>query len=286
MLSLSQDDSYLAATNEQNLYIAFEEHQVAVYSNVAEVLTRIRRNFGQMLALEPKNIIGQLQVSRKNGEYYLLGGSEGNTRNSTLDDVLCSVKYEAIVALIKARPDLLWLHAGAAADQGSAIVISGCSGRGKSTLVTSLCTRGWSYLSDDVLPLNLNSGKVIPFPRTPEVRENIGRELPPEQIQQLKQIEFKLKPEAVCKQAMPIKALVFPTYSLHSPTQILPYSPATAALELLQNCINFTDHKQIAVRHVCELVKHLPTFRLFYSDSNLAAETIIDALDNVSCLTL
>ena len=282
MLSLHKDDSFSTTINQQTLYIAFEEHQVAVHSNVTEVLARVRQSFREMLALEPKKIVGQLEVSWKNGEYYLLGGSEGSTRNSTLDDVLCSLKYEAIMGLIKARPELLWLHAGAAAYQGSAIVISGCSGRGKSTLVTSLCTRGWRYLSDDVLPLNLNSGKVIPFPRTPEVRENIGRELPPEQIQELKQTELELKPEIVCKEAMPIKALVFPTYSLYSPTQILPYSPATAALELLQNCINFVDHKQIAVRHVCELVKHLPTFRLSYSDSNLAAETIIDTLDNVS----
>lgn len=274
MSSLLEGDIKTTAMNQQTLYIAFDNHQVCVRSNIPKVLTGVERSFKAMLNLEPKQIVGQLEVWWQDGEYHLLEGSEASAKSKVLEDVLCWIKYEVVIHLIHARPDLLWLHAGAAAYQGSAVVVSGLSGRGKSTLVTSLCDRGWSYLSDDILPLDLNSGKVMPFPRTPEVRKNSGQELLPEQVQQLKQMAVELKPETVCPKAMPIKALVFPTYSLHFPTQLLPYSPATAALELLQNCVNFAKHKQTAVRHVCEVVKCLPTFSLTFNDGNFAAELI------------
>jgi hypothetical protein len=247
---------------------------VAVHSNAHEVLAEIERSFREMIELEPKSIVGELEVSWKNGEYYLLESSKADVKNGTLIDILYCLKYEVVLHLIQAHSDLLWLHAGAAAYRGKAVLIPGGSGRGKSTLVTSLCTQGWTYISDDVVPLDPNSGKVIPFPRLPMVRENLGQELPVDCVQKLKKTEVYLDPEAMCREAMPIWGLVFPTYSLHSPTEILPYSPATAALELLENCLNFVHHKQAAVHYVCELVKHLPTFRLSYSSGNLAAELI------------
>ena len=260
--------------NQQTLYIAFGGHQVAVHSHAPEVLAGARRNFRHMIELEPKKVIGQLEVCWKNGEYHILKDSKTSAQNRNLTDVLPRLKYEVVMALIQARPDLLWFHAGAAAYRGSAVVFSAPGGRGKSTLVTSLCKRGWTYLCDDVIPLDLNTGKVIPFPQTPRVRKNIGQELPVDRVHELNKIEVNLKPETVCREAMAIGALVFPTYSLHSPTGLLPCSPGTAALELLQTCVNFENHRQVAVREVCERVLCLPTFRLSFSSGSLAAEII------------
>jgi hypothetical protein len=260
--------------NQQTLYIAFGDRQVAVHSHVPEVLAGAKRNFRHMIELEPKKVIGQLEVCWKNGEYHIIPDSEASAQNRTLSDVLPRLKYEVVMRLIQARPDLLWFHAGAAAYRGSAVVFCAPGGRGKSTLVTSLCKRGWTYLSDDVVPLDLNSGKVIPFPLTPAVRENIGQELPLDRLKELNKTEVNLKPETVCREAMPIGALIFPTYSLHSPTGLLLHSPGTAALELLQNCVNFANHRQVAVREVCERVLCLPTFGLSFSSGSLAAELI------------
>lgn len=271
--------------NRQTLYIAFGSHQVAVHSYVPEVLAGTERNFRHMIELEPKKVIGQLEVCCKNGEYYIVRDSEVSVPNRNLTAVLLRLKYEVVMALIQARPDLLWFHAGAAAYRGSAVVFSAPGGRGKSTLVTSLCKRGWTYLSDDVIPLDLNSGKVIPFPQTPRVRKNIGQELPVDRVNELNKIEVNLKPETVCREAMPIGALIFPTYSFYSPTELLPCSPGTAALELLQTCVNFANHRQVAVREVCELVKFLPTFRLTFNSGSLAAGIVADAYEKQTYLS-
>lgn len=272
--------------NQEALYITFEEYQVAVYSNEIDVLNVIKKSFVNMLSLKPRRIIECFNIFLKGSECFFNKGSENNFRSMSLAAALCNLKYEVVTTLINARPDLLWLHAGAVAYQGSAIVIPGCSGCGKSTLVVNLCARGWSYLSDDVLPLSLKTGKALPFPKSPEVRESIGKELPPEQFEQMKQTELELKPAAVCNEAMPIKAIIFPTYGLNFSNEVVSFSPATTALKMLQNCMNFPSHKQIAVNHVCQMVMRMPTFCLSYSDSHLATDRMIDFLNQKLCLAL
>ncbi|NEQ66799.1 MAG: hypothetical protein F6K21_15095 [Symploca sp. SIO2D2] len=269
-----KENSSTADIKLQTLYIGFRGYQVAVRSKACEVLEEIERGFREMLEFEPTSIVGQLEVYWKDGEYYLLGSSEADISNETLSDILSYLKYEIVLCLIQASSELLWLHAAAAANRGSAVVIPGLSGRGKSTLVTNLCSLGWTYLSDDVLPVSLDSSKAIPFPRLPAVRENAGQELLPERVHELTKIEVSLNPEIICRKAMPIQALIFPTYIPQSPTQLLPLSPAFAALELLQNCLNFVHHKQAAVRYVCDLVRRIPTYRLSYSNGRCAAMLI------------
>ena len=55
---------------------------------------------------------------------------------------------------MKARPDLLWLHAAGVARDGHAVLITGPSGSGKSRLATRLIAEGFAYLGDDVLPFD------------------------------------------------------------------------------------------------------------------------------------
>jgi len=260
--------------NQHTLHIGFEGNQVTVHSKVTKVLVAIKRDFQKMLEFEPKRIVGQLKVVQKNADYWILGGNEGSFKTDSLPNALEYIRYELVLCLVQSRPELLWFHAGAVAYRGGAVMISGLSGRGKSTLVTTLCANGWTYLSDDIVPLDPNSGKVIPFPQTPWVRENSGEELSPEGVQKLSKTEVNLRPEAVCRDVVPINAIVFPTYSLNAKTKIIPCSPATAALELLQNCQNFIIHRQAAVRYICELVQTLPAFSLCFSQNNLATEMI------------
>ncbi|HXV74958.1 MAG TPA: hypothetical protein VD788_01465 [Candidatus Polarisedimenticolaceae bacterium] len=59
------------------------------------------------------------------------------------------------------------LHAGALVDgRGRALLISGPSGFGKTSLTLELLGRGLRFLSDDYAPLELASGRIQPYPRT------------------------------------------------------------------------------------------------------------------------
>jgi hypothetical protein len=227
-----------------------------------------------MLAPKPLRTVGQLEVVREEGGYQVHGGLEPDLETGSTTEVIDRLKYEVISLLIQARPDLLWFHAGAAARQGRTILFPGGSGQGKSTLVTGLCDYGWTYLSDDVVPLDLCTGKVYPFPQTPRVREDSKLGMLQDPIRELYKSFVNLDPERVCREPTPVGALIFPTYDLGAPTELQPCAPSTATLEMLRNSVNFLDHRGAAVRGLCQLVTYLPTFHLSYSHSDMGIRLV------------
>jgi hypothetical protein len=270
----------MVALSGRTLYVGFGVHRVAVHSSAPEALAGLARSFREMLVPESTRTVGHLEVHRREGRYHLLGDCGGSVESGSLADTLHGLKYTVVRYLIHARPELMWLHAGAATCRGSAVMIVGPWGHGKSTLVASLYAKGWGYLSDDLAPLVPGSGRVLPFPLTPAVREAPGHEMPRCRIPELRKIEVDLKPGTVCQEAAAIGTLVFPTYNHRSPTVISPYSPAAAALELLRNCVNFTSHREGAVRYLCGLANRLPTFRLTFGNAKLAAKLIAQVHEN------
>lgn len=59
----------------------------------------------------------------------------------------------------------LILHASAVEKDGKALIMTGISGSGKSTLSAMLGNSGWRFLGDEFVLLDLDSGKIVPFPR-------------------------------------------------------------------------------------------------------------------------
>ena len=59
----------------------------------------------------------------------------------------------------------LLLHASAVEKDGRAIVMTGESGSGKSTLAAMLGERGWRFMGDEFVLLNMTDGSIAPFPR-------------------------------------------------------------------------------------------------------------------------
>lgn len=260
--------------DQRAIYIGFGGYQVSVHSDVSEVIAMLERGFREMLVCQPTRIVGRLEVYRDGGKYKVWGCSESDGEFKSASQVLRGLCNEITIIFIKTLSTHLWFHAGAAAQRGSAVVILGPGGRGKSTLVTRLCANGWTYLSDDTIAVDPISDRAFPFPVTPAVREDQGCEVPLERLRTIRKTDVDLISAAVCREAMPIGALVFPVYSLSSPSKLSRCSPATAALELLGNCLNFTSHREAAVYYLCDLAMRLPAFRLTYSSGGLAAELI------------
>lgn len=61
--------------------------------------------------------------------------------------------------------DWWFLHGGAVRYKNSAILLLAGTGTGKSTLVCHLCSQGFEYMTDDIIPINKNSLAVVPFPK-------------------------------------------------------------------------------------------------------------------------
>ena len=78
------------------------------------------------------------------------------------------------------------------ARDGKALLIVGASGCGKSTTAIGLCRRGWSYLSDDTIPLDMDAHCTYAFLRTPWFRRSHPLELSADRIAELKTNEVEL----------------------------------------------------------------------------------------------
>ena len=69
----------------------------------------------------------------------------------------------------------LLLHAGAAEKDGRALVMTGLSGSGKSTMAALLGETGWRFMSDEFALVGLEDAAIHPFPRLVSLKnEGVG----------------------------------------------------------------------------------------------------------------
>ena len=69
----------------------------------------------------------------------------------------------------------LLLHASAVEKDGKALIMTGASGSGKSTLAAMLGCKGWRFMGDEFVLLDLATGEAVPFPRLISLKnEGIG----------------------------------------------------------------------------------------------------------------
>jgi hypothetical protein len=259
---------------EQRLSIAFEGRTVIVDSDSAVVLERVRHRFKALETTNAEGAAMRFEVKLEGHAPYFFWNGSNRIDCESLSHLIGRLTYEIALDLIEARPDLLWLHAASASLDGKAVALAGESGRGKSTIVTGLCSRGWSFMSDDISPLDPATGMLIPFALAPEVRRNPGVALPADHVRNLKKTGVPVEPERVCRQSVPIRGLIFPRFEPGVPARLVPCSPAEAAMQLLPCCLNFVRHREAAVRYVCELVQKIPVFHLSFSNSQDAVELL------------
>lgn len=182
------------------------------------------------------------------------------------------IENRLVDILVAARPDLLWLHAGAARRQdGLAIVLPGPPGSGKSTLAISLFELGWSYLSDESVPVVAKTATALPFPRTPRVRVPSAKAANEFRLANLRKRAYEVPAERVCREPVELKAIVFPQFLADTVARLRPRSPASAVLELLQHCHGASERSELRVAGAVALVERLPVFDLHYSDGAAAA---------------
>jgi hypothetical protein len=75
-----------------------------------------------------------------------------------------------VMSVILRQRGFLVLHASSVALQNQAIAFMGASGWGKSTLAAAFHARGYSVLTDDVMPIQTHTGQPLVFPAFPQFK--------------------------------------------------------------------------------------------------------------------
>jgi hypothetical protein len=181
-------------------------------------------------------------------------------------------------AFVAAHPDLLWVHAAAAALDDSCILLAGPAGAGKSTLLVKLIDRGWSLVADDAVGLVAERHKALPLAFTPEVRALSRRFEDDSRIffEQPKALTH-VAPDRVASRPTSVGAIVFPEYSADvDEPQFASLTAVSAAQVLATLCLSLAHDKRAALAGVCRLAKDIPCYRLRYRDSLGAAAELTD----------
>jgi hypothetical protein len=74
------------------------------------------------------------------------------------------------MAMLLHQRGLLPIHANAVEIDGVAVLFTGFSGRGKSTLAATLCSRGHRLVADDICPVDVSRHRPVVVPGIPQIR--------------------------------------------------------------------------------------------------------------------
>jgi hypothetical protein len=238
----------------------------------ARLAEELRRRLGHLLvgALAAETAILRLTVEQIESDWIEIRDSTGRCERGQLDHAVHCARRWAIEGFIDAHPGFLWLHAAAAARDGSAVLLCGSPGAGKSTLAVQLVGRGWAFVAEDVVPVDGTSGLAQPMPCTPCVRTG-SSEGP--LLEESKQV-IDVAAERVATTAQPIGGIVFPEFAPGAPLSLLPLSTASAAWLLTAQCLRFDQDRARTIGALFRLAEALPVFHLRYSAPAAAAEEL------------
>lgn len=139
-------------------------------------------------------------------------------------------------------PDASWLavmHAAAVGTERAAVVMPGDSGSGKSTLTAALVHAGLRYFSDDLVPLDGRTRRIMPMPLGISVKEGSWPVLAT-RYPELQTLPVHAGPRRryvpIAQQhhgpvaGLPVRCLVFPRFRPDQPTSLHPLT----ALQVLE----------------------------------------------------
>ena len=177
----------------------------------------------------------------------------------------------------------LLFHAAGLQDGAAGVLVPGASGSGKSTLAAGLVRAGFAYLSDELVALEIDRGRLLPYAKPIAVKPgstDVLRDMRPPAIgsaDDLRADEDWLLP-SVTTFGRPVggpcvpELVVVPRFEPGHVTQLKPLSETEAFVTLAVNAVNFVEHGTDGARALGELVTRCECVALTMSDLEEAVE--------------
>ena len=160
----------------------------------------------------------------------------------------------------------LLLHAAAVVKDDRLAVLPGRSGAGKTTLVAHLLTRGYRYVTDEIVIVDRRTLRVTPYPRTLALSVRSLQALSFERLASPKHLK---NPVAVHQlggtaetQALRPALLAFPQFSQQAGARWENLSPGQALLEAAQHTFDFDRDPQASLQQPRTACRLLPRWQL------------------------
>jgi hypothetical protein len=193
---------------------------------------------------ENRSNIASLEIQQSDETFVLLAnGSEVGKAKSQQALMGELIRY-LVPLLVRARPNHAWLRGMLFRKGGNAVVYTGELGAADDTVADALCTSGWEFLGDEVIPVRANSLEAIPFTRLGWPKGAAARL----QWQQAR-----------------VVAMVHGQNRLHTSASIHSLPPSIAAAEFMQQSIDFIFDRKRAIDRLCRMAEQIPMYALSFN---------------------
>ena len=220
---------------------------------------------------------------REERRYHLYYGDATQIRSQNASDVLFHLFWHINSETIRRTGDFLLVHAGAVrAPSGLGVVLPGASGAGKTTLVAGLVAAGFDYLSDEAAAIDPVGRKLYPYAKALTVKRELAELFPDVRIPDVRKgwvdgqvhlISEDLRPRSLGSPCE-IGLIVAPRYVAGARTEVVPMTPAEAAVELGRNALNLSLYRVRSLPVLVDVVRGARSYRLVSSDLKEAVETV------------
>lgn len=164
---------------------------------------------------------------------------------------------------------IIGLHASAFVDSGSAHVVVGPSGVGKTTILTIACEAGACYCSDDNVFIDAISHSILPFPILLSVKVSSNSECP----------TYKLDHPSVSHTSVArIGSWIFPCYHADGGSALSRLPVSEVVTRILSSCRNTPLLGPQALEHVRALARSTPGYQLRATSRSSASALLAQVL--------
>ena len=247
------------------------EYQGERAAHIVDYLYRDMPESGQAAP----HITCRLQEAEQEGNFELYFDGDLERSNQPEEEIAAYLLDRTCFHLADRSQGGLVLHAAGLAWRGRGLLLPGVSGNGKSTLSAWLVSRGFDYLTDELVfipedtaqfhgltrPLNLKNTarellkEILAYQEKPDdIVSSRGREITPPRV---------LNGGDVLSAAQ-LRLIVFPRFQQEGELQLTPLSKARAGLGLMECLINARNLTEHGFPHVTRLARATPAYELVY----------------------
>ena len=173
---------------------------------------------------------------------------------------------------------------------GKHLMLSGDSGRGKTTLALGLGKHSFTLLSDDMSVFDAESEKIMPMMMNPSVKQGAWQPLarhypelegqPPVHIKGRLCKYIRRRHVGSREDLHGIDALVFPKWQQGADATLTPFDDQEALLSMLR--CSYLPNNQGSLQAMADFLAHAPLYELTYSNFEQADRMLLELLECTS----